>query len=102
VKIVALVDDLMDRSRLAGPLPDIVFISDAAASVGADVVIIELGRNGHVVDAVRQATPGAHIVAFGPHVDEATLAAARADGADRVLSRSQFFRDPVAAVTHEG
>lgn len=102
MKIVALVDDLMDRSRLAGPLPEIVFIDSAEASAGADVVIIELGRNWHVVDTVRRTAPDAHIVAFGPHVDETLLVAARVGGADVVLSRSQFFRDPVTAVRTEG
>lgn len=33
------------------------------------------------------------IVAFGPHVHEDRLTAARAAGCDLVLSRGQFFRD---------
>ena len=35
---------------------------------------------------------------FGPHVDEASAAAARDAGADVVLPRSKFFRDPAAAI----
>jgi hypothetical protein len=99
MKIVALMDDLMDRSRLAGPLPDTVFVDDVGDTADADIVIVELGRNWHVIDAVRRAAPDAHIVAFGPHVDETMLAAARIGGADVVLTRSQFFRDPLTAVT---
>jgi len=39
------------------------------------------------------------LVAFGPHVDDRLLEGARADGADVVVPRSQFFRSPAAAVT---
>jgi hypothetical protein len=48
------------------------------------------------VAAVRAVTPG-RIVAFGPHVDDDARDAARAAGADAVLARSVFFRDPAAA-----
>jgi hypothetical protein len=37
-------------------------------------------------------------VAFGPHVDDAALDRARSQGADLVIARSRFFRDPLAAV----
>ena len=42
--------------------------------------------------------PGARIVCFGPHVDDDAADAARAAGADVVLPRSRFFRDPAAAI----
>jgi hypothetical protein len=51
---------------------------------------------------VRQGSPDAFIVAFGSHVDDEQLLAARAAGADRVLPRSRFFRDPAAAVARTG
>jgi DNA-binding NarL/FixJ family response regulator len=95
--IVALVDDLMDRSRLSG-LGDVSFARDAGGTEGADVVVIDLARHADAVAAVRAASPTARIVAFGPHVDEADLDAARRDGADVVLARSRFFRDPAAAL----
>ncbi len=38
------------------------------------------------------------IVCFGPHVDDEAAAAATAAGADVVMPRSRFFRDPAAAV----
>jgi hypothetical protein len=47
---------------------------------------------------VRVVAPDARIVAFGPHVDDAGAEAATAAGADAVLPRSRFFRDPAAAV----
>jgi hypothetical protein len=96
--VVALVGDLMDRSLITGAVPDAAFVRDAAEIRGADVVIIDLSRHGIDVAAIRAAASAAWIVAFGSHVDKATLARARADGADLVLPRSRFFRDPAAAV----
>lgn len=97
-QIVALVSDLMDRSRITAALPDTTFVRSPDAVSGADVVVIDLGRDAESVAPARRAAPGALIVAFGSHVDEARLSAAAADGADRVLPRSQFFRDPAASV----
>jgi DNA-binding NarL/FixJ family response regulator len=97
--VVALVGDLMDRSRLGTALPGIVFAREPAECAGAGVVIVDLagpGRPG--VAAVRAAAPGARIVAFGPHVDASGLDRARADGADLVVPRSRFFHDPAAVV----
>jgi hypothetical protein len=100
-RVVALVGDLMDRSRLSTALPDVVFSSDVASCAAANVIVIDLARHGGLVAAARATTPGARIVAFGPHVDDDLLAAARADGADVVLSRMQFFRDPTAAALRD-
>jgi hypothetical protein len=99
VKVVALVADLMDRSRVSAALPETTFAAEAAACAGADVVIVDLARHGGSVAALRAAAPGARIVAFGPHVDGDLLRAAAADGADVVLARSQFFRDPAGALS---
>jgi hypothetical protein len=38
------------------------------------------------------------LVASGPPDDDRSLGAARAAGADVVLPRSRFFRDPAAAL----
>jgi hypothetical protein len=97
-EVVALVADLMDRSRVSAALPGVQFASAPRACAGAATVVVDLARYGGAVAAVRAAAPAARIVAFGPHVDDALLAAARADGADLVLPRSQFFRDPAGAV----
>ena len=93
--VVALVTDLMDRSRLTAAIPGIVCAGDPAAAADADVVIVDLVRFGAAIPAVRAATTGT-VVAFGPHVDDQAAAAARAAGADRVLPRSRFFRAPAA------
>jgi hypothetical protein len=97
-RIVALVDDLMDRSRLLAAVPAAEAIRDANGAVGADVVIVDVARHGDAVSEVRRVAPRARIIAFGPHVDDHRLAAARVSGADVVLPRSRFFRDPLAAL----
>ena len=97
--LVALVDDLMDRSRVSAALGDGVRFTRAPAdATGADVVIVDLARHARAIADIRIAAPGAHIVAFGPHVDETAMAAAGAAGADRVLARSRFFADVATAV----
>jgi hypothetical protein len=99
-RVVALVDDLMDRSRLTSALPGVVFVPgpDADAVPGAEVLVVDLGRHAAAIEPIRRRAPGALLVAFGSHVEPASLAAARAAGADRVLPRSRFFRSPAAAV----
>ena len=98
MRVIALVADLMDRSKVSAAVPDTVFARDAASCGGADVVVVDLARFGDAVTAVRAVAPAARIVAFGPHVDTAALAAAERDGADVVVARSEFFRDPAAAI----
>ena len=94
MRVCALVSDLMDRSRISAAIPDVVFMLDA----NADVVIIDLARGPQLIAEIRSETPGVRIVCYGPHVDEAAADAAQAAGADVVMPRSRFFRDPAAAV----
>jgi DNA-binding NarL/FixJ family response regulator len=98
VNVVAYVTDLMDRSKVQSALADATFARDPAAAAGADVVVVDLARFGDAVGSIREHAPNARIVAFGPHVDDALLRRASDDGADVVMPRSQFFRDPAAAV----
>ena len=98
-RVVALVDDLMDRSKLAAAVPQCEFARGPDECAGADVVVVDLARHADAVAAVRAVAPAARLVAFGPHVDDRLLEGARADGADVVVPRSQFFRSPAAAVT---
>jgi hypothetical protein len=98
VGVCALVSDLMDRSKINAAVTDVQFVRGADACVDADVVIVDLARFGAEVAALRAGSPSARLVCFGPHVDEAAAAAARAAGADTVLPRSQFFRDIAAAL----
>jgi DNA-binding NarL/FixJ family response regulator len=95
---VALVSDLMDRSKIGAALADVAFASDPAGCAGADVVIVDVGGHADAVADLRQLAPDAHIVAFGRHDNPDALARARADGADVAVPRSRFFRDPAAVV----
>lgn len=97
-RVVGLVGDLMDRSRLAGAVPGVAFVIDAAACSNADVVVVDLGRFGAAIATLRSVAPRARIVAFGSHVDRDAAARAEHDGADVVLPRSRFFRDPGGAI----
>ncbi len=97
MRVVALVSDLMDRSRLGTAVPGIEFAGKPSGCAGADVVVVDLTRTPDVGPG-RDVAPGARIVAYGPHVDEAGLDRGRATGADLVLPRSRFFHDPAAAL----
>ena len=98
MNVVAFVTDLMDRSKVQSAVEGITFARDPAAAAGADVVIVDLARFADAVAEIREQAPDARIVAFGPHVDDALLRGATEAGADVVLARSQFFRDPAAAI----
>ena len=98
MNVVAFVTDLMDRSKVQSAVEGVTFARNPAAAADADVVVVDLSRFADAVTEVRAQAPEARIVAFGPHVDDALLAGARRDGADVVMARSQFFRDPAAAI----
>ena len=95
----------MFASRVSGaanvlkvPLQVLANPGDLAAKLSADtrLVIIDLGQNGldlpGIVADVRAKSASARIVAFGSHVNEAALAAARTAGCDDVMPNSQFDR----------
>ncbi len=77
LKIVAnpgvLPEVLDDQSRLV-----IVDLSQPGLDLGA------------LVETVRTKAAGCRIIAFGPHVNEAMLASAKAVGCDAVMPNSQF------------
>ena len=93
-KVVALTTDVMDRSKISRGIPGVSF----SLTGDADVVVVDLAKGVDQVRAVRSTHPAARIVAYGPHVDDQSMDAARAAGADVVLPRSRFFRDPSASV----
>ena len=98
MRVVALVGDLMDRTRLTGSVPGIELAATIDDVGDADVVVVDLARHGDLLDDLRARVPRAWVVAYGPHVDHDAQAAARTAGADRVLPRSRFFQDPAAAL----
>jgi voltage-gated potassium channel Kch len=95
--VAATTTDLMDRSRIGAAIPGVVFGLDAAATV----VIVDLARGAHQVSEIRSVVPAARIVCYGPHVDDEAAAAARTAGADVVMARARFFRDPAAAIERD-
>jgi hypothetical protein len=97
VTVVALVPDLMDRSRLGAVVDTFVRNATELAVVDADVAVIDLSREGAIEAAGALVARGVRVVAFGSHVDKDTLDQARATGAD-VMPRSKLFADPDAAV----
>ena len=97
-RVVALVVDLMDRSKLQAAVPDITFAREPAGVADATVVVVDLARAGVSVAAVRAAAPDARLVVYGPHVDGAAQQAALEAGADAAYARSQFFRNPALAL----
>ena len=87
--------DLMDRSRISAAIPDVAFMLDGD-SRRRDRRPRARRRRRSPRSAPR--CPASRIVCYGPHVDDDAADAARAAGADVVLPRSRFFRDPAAAI----
>jgi DNA-binding NarL/FixJ family response regulator len=106
--VVFLSSDLMFTSRLLGAaqalgsrIQVIANPADLPRKLDQDcrLVLVDLSLGGldlpATVRAVKEHSPQARIVAFGPHVDEATLAGAEQAGCDLVLSRGQFNKQYV-------
>ena len=104
--IVLLSSDLMTSSQLAGPAQQQGLSLQTSSSVGdliekctgqaVALVVLDLTLPGlncaEVIGSLRSGeTPPGAIVAFGPHVHEQKLSAAREAGCDAVFSRGQFF-----------
>jgi DNA-binding response OmpR family regulator len=113
-RVVALVDDLMFASRIAGTLGaqgyDVVIagtvdaVQHAARVRMADGILVSfasplLDWRG-AIQAFRTDTTlrDVPLLAFGPHVDMEARAAAKAAGADRVVTNGAFFARMVAIV----
>jgi len=108
MQCVFLCADLMFASRVLGaaktlqvPLKIVPVASDVGRSLSAEtrLLIIDLTMPGldlaSAVGTTREQAPAARMVAFGPHVDEEALSAARAAGCE-VLSRGQFQQNYTA------
>ena len=86
--VVAITKDLMDRSKITGAIADVRVVGPAGDLAEATVVIVDLGLPGALEAATAS---GARVIAYGSHVEESTLAAARSAGAE-AMPRSVFFR----------
>jgi hypothetical protein len=107
-RIVAYVPDLMDRSKVTAAAPGpvrfvgspvdlVAAATDQAPPASAVLAVVDLGRPG-VQDVLEELAALVEVVAFGPHVDSATLDAARRTGCE-VVARSAFFGDLSAYLT---
>lgn len=89
-EVEIFVPDLMDRSKVTAALPGCAVARRVEDLGHAPVIVVDLSRPG-VVDAIgRLVGEGRRVIGFGSHVDQATLDAARAAGAE-VMARSAFF-----------
>ena len=99
-EVVALVMDLMFGSRVRGAAPGAVLARspDAlleAVGPGTRLILVDLQAAG-ALDALRglaqSKATAARVVAWGPHVMEDALSAAREAGADDVMPRGAFVK----------
>jgi DNA-binding NarL/FixJ family response regulator len=103
-----LCDDLIFTSRVTGTARDLGLLVKPARSAEALValargqtprcVIVDLGNPGlAIADLVRRlaesCVPPPRVVAYGSHVDTATLQAAREAGCEPVMPRSRFVEE---------
>jgi CheY-like chemotaxis protein len=102
-----LCDDLLFRSRIAGtaealglPLYAARTVSELlqrADELGPACVLLDLHHPelaiADVVSRLKERQPAPRIIAYGSHVDVATLRQARESGCDRVLPRSQLVQE---------
>lgn len=100
--VLAVVEDLLFRSKLetAARLMNVPLQSASAAGVlppgnSWTVVVVDLGVTRidplALVAELRRVAPHASLVAFGAHVDQARLDAARAAGYAHVLSHAELM-----------
>lgn len=106
-RVIALVDDLMFATRIAGTLGTCGYDVQIAADVEQLIALARAERPDGIVvsfaspfldwrgaiarvraDAALRPMP---LLAFGPHVDTAARADAAALGADRVVTNGAFF-----------
>lgn len=115
VTIIALIGDLMFASRIVGTLETagvhVRIVSDGAELVASaqktppDGIIINFGAPfldwEGAIRAIR-AEPSLHttpVLAFGPHVDTAGRAAAKAAGATRIVTNGAFMNGMPKIIT---
>src|SRR6516164_8794454 len=102
-----LSDDLLFRSRITGTAEALGLavhtvrttdeLLEKAEQVRPSCVLLDLHNPGlavaQVVQRLKSLVPALRIVAYGSHVEAATLRQAREAGCDRVLPRSQFVEE---------
>jgi DNA-binding NarL/FixJ family response regulator len=98
--VLAIVDDLMFRSKIEAAARQLSVEVDVSASVPAQdkpwsVAIVDLNLNTDCIEAIRQLRarlPQTPIVAYGSHVETELFEKARAAGCTHVIARSAFVQ----------
>ena len=113
MKLVLLSADLMLNSAAYGVARrhgcELKAASDASAAVAAccdgdaallavDLTTPRLNVGALMAELRGSPAAGVHVLAFGPHVHETSLAAAQAAGCDEVVTRGEFERRLDAAL----
>ncbi len=98
--VAALTADLMFAARIRSVAPGAAAVQSlkgllANVGGGTRLVLVDMQAREAVaaIEQVRERAPSARVVAFGPHVNEAALAAAEGAGAHRVMPRGAFVRE---------
>jgi DNA-binding NarL/FixJ family response regulator len=108
---ILLSDDLMFTSRITGTARDLglrvtparnpAAVVDLARRESSTCVIVDIAAAGRdlpdLVARLQELSPPPRVVAYGSHVDTASLQAARVAGCNPVLPRSKF----VEVLPHE-
>lgn len=104
---ILLSDELMFNSRITGTARDLGYavvparsataLLDLAKRTSPTCVIVDLANRGLDISALvaglSELAERPRVVAYGSHVDTASLNAARAAGCDVVLPRSKFVEE---------
>ncbi len=88
VRVTAITRELMDRSKIGAALDDVRFLRSTDDLGDPELVLVDLAVPGALEAALGT---GAPVIAYGSHVAEEALAAARGLGAT-AMPRSLFFR----------
>jgi DNA-binding response OmpR family regulator len=106
MRVVLVSSDLMSVSRIEGAAVTVGATVRVASSIAAaqelirrepvDLLLIDLALplpelESFVAQVKQESATAPRVLAYGPHVHEDRLAAARAAGCDAVMSRGQFF-----------
>ena len=104
MKIVLFTTDLMAASKIAAPVgaelctvagrEQLLVAAPTARLLVIDLNSLDSGIR-ELIANLKSAAPTARIIAFGPHVHEAKLQAARDAGCDAVFTRGQFHANTV-------
>jgi len=109
--VVALPADLIFAARMRGAVPNVSVIlaknvEDFLTKIAEHqprIAVLDLDRRGLDVEQTVRAVKAAqtYLIAYGSHVREDLIRAARAAGADRVMARGAFVKQMADILTSD-